>query len=103
MGWERRQRGGYYYTRSKKMGARVLREYVGTGILAELASRDDELERQQKVEERRRLRDMQKEWLQLQTIDKWIDKLTKAVVAANLKAAGYHQHHRGEWRKRRGR
>ena len=33
MGWER----GRYYTRSKKVNGRVVREYVGTGQLAALA------------------------------------------------------------------
>ena len=31
--WERRERGGLYYTRSRKEGGRVIREYVGGGIL----------------------------------------------------------------------
>ena len=35
MSWERRERGGWYYTRTHKQGGRVIREYIGTGPVAE--------------------------------------------------------------------
>ena len=43
--WEKRQRGGLYYTRSRKVGGRVVREYVGTGPLAGIAALMDEEDR----------------------------------------------------------
>jgi len=62
MGWEQRERGGLYYTKSRKVNGRVIREYVGTGPLAELTAEIYTLERwhrEEKVEalraERRRL------------------------------------------------
>ena len=51
MGWEKRDRGGFYYTRSKKIGNQVVREYVGTGPLATLAAEMDALNRQRRQEE----------------------------------------------------
>jgi hypothetical protein len=42
MGWDR----GRYYTRSRKVNGRVVREYIGTGPAAELAARMDALERE---------------------------------------------------------
>jgi hypothetical protein len=49
MGWERRTRGGLYYTRSRKVAGRVVREYVGGGLLGRFAALSD-------VERRRQLK-----------------------------------------------
>jgi hypothetical protein len=47
--WERRERGELYYTRSRKVAGRVVREYVGTGPLAKLAAETDAEERRREV------------------------------------------------------
>src|SRR4051794_39320882 len=47
MGWER----GRYYTRSRKVNGRVVREYVGSGYVAELAAQLDGLDRDQRESE----------------------------------------------------
>jgi hypothetical protein len=94
MGWEK----GRYYTRSRKVNGRVTREYLGTGEAAERAARQDALARQER-EARRAAR------AELAALDAPLDdlaELTDLLARAVLAAAGYRQHHRGEWRKRRG-
>ena len=101
MSWESRKGRGSYYTRSKRSGGRVVREYIGTGKLAQAVALTDELERQDRKaladaqrEERARLDALDTKVLQL---DEFADLLARAVLIN----AGYHQHDRGEWRKRR--
>jgi hypothetical protein len=94
MGWEK----GRYYTRSRKVNGRVVREYVGTGDVAEQAAMIDAIARQGR-EARRAAR------AELTALDAPLDDLaeqTDLLARAALAAAGYRQHHRGEWRKRRG-
>jgi len=101
--WEKRERGGTYYTRSRKEDGRVIREYVGRGPLAELAAETDALERLQRQEEAKAWR---QERETLEVLDQTIEDLYEAaevLARATLLAAGLHQHNRGQWRKRRGR
>jgi hypothetical protein len=97
MAWER----GYYY-RVRKVNGRVVREYVGKGRVAELAARQDALERQEREAEREELRTVRAE---LDALDAPLNRMGQEVellARAALVAAGYRQHKRGEWRKRRG-
>jgi hypothetical protein len=97
MGWER----GRYYTRSKKVNGRVVREYIGSGRVAQLAAELDAIERDRRegeALERRCIRAEHDEFAaMLADLNERCDLLTRAA----LFAAGYHQHKRGEWRKRR--
>jgi hypothetical protein len=99
--WEKRERGGLYYTRSRKVGGRVVREYVGTGPLAKLVAEMDALERRQREKEAEA---WQVERGRVETLDEPTEGLceaTELLTRATLLAAGYHQHKRGQWRKRR--
>ena len=102
MAWETRARGSRYYTRSRMVNGRVVREYVGGGLAGELAADTDARERQARQEQRQAFQARQR-------ADASADALLAGLIAdvdlatrAALLAAGYHQHDRGEWRRRRG-
>jgi hypothetical protein len=101
MGWETRDGRGRYYTRSRRERGRVVREYVGTGPTAEAVAHFDALDRERRAGERA---DWAVERARLDDLTApvmAIDALGEALARAALLAAGYHRHHRGEWRKRR--
>jgi tetratricopeptide (TPR) repeat protein len=101
MGWEKRERGRQlYYTRSRRVGDRVIREYLGTGVLAQLAAKTDALDRLRRREEAKAWR---AECEGLEATDKALGELYEAVeilTRATLLSASYHQH-KGEWRRKR--
>lgn len=97
MGWDR----GRYYTRSRKVNGRVVREYIGTGRAAELIAQLDALERERREMERGARRAAR---VDLEALDAPLDELhdlADLVAHAALLVAGYRRHNRGEWRKRR--
>jgi hypothetical protein len=98
MGWDK----GRYYTRSRKVNGRVVREYVGTGRVAELAAQLDALEREKRHLDALALRGEKDELSALDAQLKELSQQADLLARAALLAAGYHQHKRGEWRKRRG-
>ena len=85
------------------MNGHVVREYVGTGPLAEIAAQTDALQRRRREEHARAWRNERES---LEAIDRSFEELHKAarlLSQATLLANGYRQHNRGEWRKARGR
>jgi hypothetical protein len=101
MAWESRNGRGSYYTRSRKVDGHVVREYGGTGWEgenAELMDRIDRLDRDQAHYDAWNACQKTKELMNL--LDVYCE-LVEGITRENLQATGYHQHHRGEWRKRR--
>ena len=102
MSWEQRQNGGWYYTRSRKVNGRIVREYVGGGLVGQLSAELDDEERAQR-EETRRQRQSEREMLdELEQMASSCLDTVRGQVKSELTAAGYHQHKRGEWRRKRG-
>jgi acyl-CoA reductase-like NAD-dependent aldehyde dehydrogenase len=99
MAWLR----GRYYVRTVKRGGRVVHEYVGGGARAALAAVEDArqgAEREARAAAWRAAKD------RLEALDAALDQLYETAdrfARLALLAAGYHQHDRGEWRKRRDR
>ena len=93
---------GPYYTRSRRVDGRVVREYVGRGPLADIIAQADEAEREAHRLQRRREREQMEQDRRLDetfsTYSAGVDELLRSA----LEAAGYHQHKRGEWRRARG-
>jgi len=99
MGWDK---NGRYYTRSKRVNGRVVREYIGSGPVGDLAAQMDASERD-KREAALRFARIERE--RIAEFDAPIDELNELadlLARAALLAAGYVQHNRSEWRKKRG-
>ncbi len=97
MGWDRDR----YYTRSVRINARVVREYVGCGRVGELAAKVDAAKRAERRAEAEMIRRVQAKWRDLDDQLAALNQLADLMSRAALVSAGYHQHHRAEWRRRR--
>jgi hypothetical protein len=96
MGWER----GYYY-RVRKVNGRVVREYFGSGEVAELVARTDALKRGRRQREALKKRQEKDELKALDDDLKAVNERIDLAARAALLAAGFHLHKRGECRRRR--
>lgn len=99
--WERRERGGLYYTRSRKENGRVIREYVGNGPLAVLTAQMDALDREERKASAALWKEEREEFDALAASVAEISEASDLLARAALLVCGYRQHNRGEWRKRR--
>jgi len=100
MGWENRERGGRYYTRSRKVDGRVVREYVGSGLIGELAARFDEAEREKRKIEAARV------GLERTHVEAFVApvvelcEVAEVLCHATLVDGGYRRY-QGKWRRKR--
>ncbi|MDB5308003.1 MAG: hypothetical protein JWO38_2205 [Gemmataceae bacterium] len=99
MSWEQRGGQSYYYT-ARRVNGRVVKEYVHPLVAPAraLVDADRRAMREEAAAELRRAR------ADLDALDAALvalDELADALARGALLAAGYHQHHRGPWRKRR--
>jgi hypothetical protein len=101
MAWETRERGGRYYYRARREGGRVVKEYVGTGEVADIVAHAEETLRRHRQREAARWR---KELEPLTKLTPPMAELCEAaeiLARASLIAAGFRRH-KGEWRRARG-
>ncbi len=93
--------GRPYLYRSVRRGGKVTSEYRGSGLDIVLIDRLEAIDRQ-------RAEDAREDWTaevermeaEDRDVEAWFARVG-VVADAALLAAGYHQHHRGEWRRRR--
>lgn len=100
MGLETRKRGGTYYYRKRRIGTKVVSEYVGSGDLAYLANAYDERERTRQEAKRRQLNKEQSEAKAEDDMLAELSMLLDQLVKRYLEGKGYHQH-KGQWRRKR--
>jgi len=100
VGWETRKKGtSRYYTRSRREGGRVVREYIGGGVLGWLAAQLDEIERRQREEETAYWREERECLEQNAAFVGELEEAAEILSQAHLITAGFHKR-RGEWRRR---
>jgi hypothetical protein len=101
MAWETRNGKGRYYTRTRREGGRVVREYVGTGPAAEAAAALDERRRAGRRAQAEARKAEEASWRDAEAPLRQLEVVTKVLMAAALIVAGFRQHDRGAWRRRR--
>src|SRR5262252_9493969 len=101
MSWQQRGRSRAYY-RSERVGSRVVRRYIGTGAIAELAATSDDLRRLERIIEIRERRAEQERFAAAAAPLLELCDLSDRLARAALLAAGFHRHDRSRWRRTRG-
>lgn len=96
MAWDK----GKYYTLSRKVRGRVVREYTGCGEIGEIAAKTDELERQRRHSQRELETLEREEILAVDLAFSDLCRMVSLLQEAALASEGFNCH-RGEWRKRR--
>ena len=100
MSWEKRANGNRYYTRSRRVGGRIQREYVGNGAVGEVVARLDNIDRELRLLDAESIRQTRRQTERMDESLAGFDELADNIGRGLLIVAGYHQHNRGEWRKR---
>jgi hypothetical protein len=96
-----RRGGGVYYYSSRRIGRRVVKRYVGSGVVAQAAAQLDLAQRELRRPDRASARfDLEDLRLQNAALREWLAAVD-GVVAAALVLCGWHRPRR-QWRKKRG-
>jgi hypothetical protein len=90
-----------FFVRSTRVNGRIVSQYLGSGVAADLAAADHARERQEQETEKAARRQAQARHASaIAPLDELCD-LTDLLLKATLVSAGYHRHQRGAWRLRR--
>ena len=100
MPWETRGERRYFY-RSRWVGGRSVRRYIGRGPAGELAERLDQEARLRRAAEAEALRVEQARLEPPEGALRALDAACSLLIEATLTAAGFHRPNYGAWRRRR--
>lgn len=100
MGWETRGGANYYYT-AERINGRVVKRYVGSGPVAELAAQLDAVSRSERDDAAETVKRERDALSELESALMSLHEFADAVTTAALIAAGCHRPKRGKWRRRR--
>ena len=99
MGWENRK-GRQVYIRKKRIGKRVVSEYVGAGEAAQLMAMYDMHESREAKRKRHAWRKVIEDEARINSLMHDAGRIVKAITDATLVTNGYRRH-KGQWRKAR--
>jgi hypothetical protein len=100
MPWREVGRGRYYY-RSRRVDGRPVKCYLGTGPAADLAAAADDLRRVERAVERDERKAEQARWESAVAPLLELCRAADLLARAALMLAGYRQHARSTWRRKR--
>ena len=101
MSWQSPNGKGRYYTRSRRVNGKVVREYIGKGELAHAMSALQDARNEFRKSKRAALLSAQQELDELETtMNDYFDRVD-TIMKNTLACAGYHRQSRGPWRKQR--
>lgn len=88
-----------YYTRSRRAGVRIVREYVGTGPVAEVAATMDAAERSDRAARRAARAEERAAIAAARAAGAPLDREARARVHETMATAGFRLHGRSSWRR----
>ena len=99
MAWQQRGKCRYFY-RAARVNGKVKTTYAGAGLAGVPAAMEVEERKLRRQRDRERIQEVQAEFRPLfQTLDEFSRELDR-LLRAMLLTAGFHQHHRSDWRRR---
>lgn len=98
MAWEKRRKGSYYYRKIWRDGT-CHSEYIGKGLMGQVAQGRDRRHRQERQVATVATPVATQQMAVMRQVDELSD-LVGALLGSHLLLAGYHQHKR-QWRKQR--
>src|SRR5262245_54260723 len=93
--------GKVYLYRNVRQGGRIRRLYLDAGELAEYGDALIRLQRAERQAQADKVRRQRQAWANDDALIDRLDEVVQVLVRSALLAGGYHQHARGQWRRRR--